>query len=302
MLRTGSERGDILPWLLTLKTYVVKFVIQYILPKVLEWAQQTIPILASNAMQDIIDKMRKKGKPMSTVTISVMDAQKTPIVGAKISYLVNSITAADKVTDSTGSAAISGLPDGNYTFNISADGYIGITRTAALTEQAPAIIAVTLAKEVATIVSQAAESVVSNTTITTAAEKAATEVTTAVAAALSTTNVTNIDDAKTAFKAYVPAIKEQVAEIEKAIAAGSIDTVSTMSANLIASTKNQLTESIAWYVKQRAPMICSNGTVPAKYWVPYLEYSSMIGAMYLLRNSITAVVDAALKFIESKIG
>ena len=116
---------------------------------------------------------------------------------------------------------------------------------------------------------------------------------------MSTTNVTNIDDAKTAFKAYVPAIKEQVAEIEKAIAAGSIDTVSTMSANLIASTKNQLTESIAWYVKQRAPMICSNGTVPAyRDW----EYSSMIGAMYLLRNSITAVVDAALKFIESKIG
>ena len=288
--------------LLKIKGYIAKIVVQYVLPKALEWAQETIPILASNAMQNIIDRLkRKKDDKMSTLTIVVTDESQVAITTAKIDYAVNGIPA-EKAVDSNGNALLTGLPDGSYTLTASADGYTSQSQSTNISGGGLATVVFRLAKTVEAATAEAVAKVETDTVATATIAKASDTIVAAANAAINTTNATNIADAKAAFKAYVPTIKAQISDIEKAIAADSIESVSSLSSALIANTKVQLTSSIAWYVKQRSSIICDNGTVPAKYWCAYLEYTSMIGAMVLLRGTIASAVDAALKFIMSKVG
>lgn len=288
--------------LLTIKSYIAKIMVQYVLPKTLEWGKEAIPALASSAMQDIIDRLnRKKDEKMSTLTIVVTDESQVAITTAKIAYTVNGIPA-EKVVDSNGNALLAGLPDGSYTFTALADGYTSQSQSTNIAGGGLATVTFRLAKTVEAATADAVAKVETDAVATAAIAKASGTIVAAANAAINTTNATNIADAKAAFKAYVPTIKAQISDIEKAIAADSIESVSSLSSALIANTKVQLTSSIAWYVKQRSSIICDNGTVPAKYWVAYLEYTSMIGAMVLLRGTIASAVDAALKFIMSKVG
>ena len=100
----------------------MKLVVNYVLPKLLEWAQREVPILASNAVQDIIDKIKEQRK-MNKITIYVISAKENIPISANISYALNDHIIIAK-TDKEGICNIENLPMGTYKFTAEAGGYI----------------------------------------------------------------------------------------------------------------------------------------------------------------------------------
>ncbi|WP_231038407.1 carboxypeptidase-like regulatory domain-containing protein [Pectinatus frisingensis] len=268
----------------------MKWAVQNILPKLLDWAQQTIPILASNAMQDIINKL-KEVKTM--ITINVKNASNNPITSAKISYTDGTGTLQSLSVDVNGILIIPALPAGSYTFTASADGYTNNTATATVSEGTNSAFTITLSES-------ATAKATNEAAIGTAVQNAGDSIITAVNKTLTTTNVTNIADAKAAFKTYTSDLTSQMDSIKKAMASDALDTVQSQSADFISQVKTQLTNSIGWYVEQRSKLKDSTGKIPAKNWVDWLEYSSMIGAMYFMRGTVSTFVDEVLAWIAAK--
>lgn len=268
----------------------MKWTVQNILPKLLDWAQQTIPILASNAMQEIIDKLKEVKQKM--ITITVKNASGNPINGATITYTENN-TQQSALTDSNGLLVIPALSAGNYTFTATATGYNANSANVAVSNGNNSAFAITLTET-------AEAKSASESAISAATQNAADTVISAVNQALSTTNVTNIADAKKAFKSYMGNLNTQMDDIKKAMASDALDTVQSQSADFITQIKSQLTASIGWYVEQRSKLKDATGKVPAKNWVEWLEYSSMIGAMYFMRGTVSSFVEEVLTWIASK--
>jgi hypothetical protein len=290
---------------------VVVSVLKWLLPYILKAADKYLPELLDALIQRIknnrfgndsktiietINKKKEVDNMSATITVSVLNASRVGISGANISYNIPDVAVMQvKQTDTSGNATISGLPAGQYAFKVTANGYNEQTANVTLSDNANSSMSVIMTE---TEEKKEVENVVINTAI----QNAGTSVVDAINKTLTTTSVDNIADAKTAFKGYMSDLSGQMDSIKKSMANEAIDSVTADSATFIQSVKHQLTDSIAWYVTQRGKLIPDNGRVAAKNWIEYLEYTSMIGAMYVMRGTVATFVDTVLKWIVQKVG
>lgn len=129
------------------KAWFMQWCVQNILPKLLDWAQQTIPILASNALQDIIDKIKsRKGNKMNKVTIYVKDQDGKTVPDAPIQYKINDHESISN-TDVNGICEIDNLPDGTHSFTTAPIGYDNPSEKITLGENSKASIILTVRKK-----------------------------------------------------------------------------------------------------------------------------------------------------------
>ena len=111
---------------------------------------------------------------------------------------------------------------------------------------------------------------------------------------------TTIDEAKQAYKNLDKNIKAQKDIIDKALEDDAMDILQAQATNLIYVAKAQLQPAMDYYVNARK-QYSSN---PFKSWVSfrnYMEYTSMIAGIYLLRANLTKYCNTILEKIQEKI-
>jgi hypothetical protein len=128
-----------------MKAYIISFLVETILPRLLSWAAEVIPSLAESAVQDIIQKIKEKkaGINMSaSVKINVKNSADI-LVGATVLYSGGEVSNTT-ITDSAGQATVSGLPAGAYTFTASMTGYTASSESVSLADGASSELTITL--------------------------------------------------------------------------------------------------------------------------------------------------------------
>lgn len=111
---------------------------------------------------------------------------------------------------------------------------------------------------------------------------------------------TTIEEAKQAYKNLDKNIKAQKDIIDKALKDDAMDILQAQATNLIYVAKAQLQPAMDYYVNARK-QYSSN---PFKSWVSfrnYMEYTSMIAGIYLLRANLTKYCNTILEKIQEKI-
>lgn len=111
---------------------------------------------------------------------------------------------------------------------------------------------------------------------------------------------TTIDEAKQAYKNLDKNIKAQKDIIDKALKDDAMDILQAQATNLIYVAKAQLQPAMDYYVNARKQY--SNN--PFKSWVSfrnYMEYTSMIAGIYLLRANLTKYCNTILEKIQEKL-
>lgn len=111
---------------------------------------------------------------------------------------------------------------------------------------------------------------------------------------------TTIDEAKQVYKNLDKNIKAQKDIIDKALKDDAMDILQAQATNLIYVAKAQLQPAMDYYVNARKQYSKN----PFKSWVSfrnYMEYTSMIAGIYLLRANLTKYCNTILEKIQEKI-
>jgi hypothetical protein len=260
---------------------------KWLLPYVLKMADKYVPELLEALVHRI--KEKKEVKIMSTkITFHVKALGRNDgIAGAHITYHIDGIGDNHADTDGTGTASITSLPVGAYTFKVSAAGFEPATTTVNLQDgidkDVPIILTVSQTVQNAV---QDAETKVANAA-TPVIEKVV-----EAGVAISTTNCETLADAKTAYKALVASVDASKDNIQAAIKTGATEIVQAEGAKLTKTLKEQLSDSIHWYVKKRSELGSEKEIMhdwsKFKAWC---DYTSMIAGMAFLRTSLMTFVD-----------
>lgn len=111
---------------------------------------------------------------------------------------------------------------------------------------------------------------------------------------------TTVDEAKQAYKNLDKNIKAQKEIIDKALKDDAMDILQAQATNLIYVAKAQLQPAMDYYVNARKEYSKN----PFKSWVSfrnYMEYTSMIAGIYILRANLTKYCNMILEKIQEKI-
>ena len=109
-------------------------------------------------------------------------------------------------------------------------------------------------------------------------------------------NITNIQEAKDFYKNITNTIKKNQELVDNALKVGAYDVVQSAGSAVIYAARQQLTDSIEYYVNLR------HGINPFGSWVNfrnYTEYTSMIAGLYLLRANLVKWLDKVLGQLEN---
>ena len=110
-------------------------------------------------------------------------------------------------------------------------------------------------------------------------------------------NPKSFADAKNMYKNLEKNIEAQKGVIEKALKDGAIDIVQQQASNLIYTAKTQLQKSMDYYVAERSKLN------PLGSWVSfrdYMEMTSMIAGIYLLRQNLVKYTNELLEKVIAK--
>jgi hypothetical protein len=253
-------------------------ILKWILPYIITAANNYLP----DVLEMLIKKIVKKDDKMGQIVLNVKSLTGV-IAGATAAFNLNVNGTQTKISDATGIASISGLAAGTYPVTVSANGYTTSDN-----------ITITLSAD-DSVVNQ--DVVLQSTqTVQVAVANAQTEVVAAAAdvitAAVTTTNCTTLADAKTAYKALDASITASKAAATAAMKSGATEIVQAEGAELTKTLKQQLTDSIGWYVKQRSELGTTKEIIgDFKKLGEWCDYSSMIGSMCFLRSKLVSFVE-----------
>lgn len=192
----------------------------------------------------------------------------------------------EKTTDENGETSISGVEVGSTPISVSKEGFEGQN------------FSVEVNSEDQTVVK---ELVLLNTKKEVKVEEVVTPVALDVAKKVVNAYIVadpkSFADAKNMYKNLEKNIEAQKGVIEKALKDGAIDIVQQQAINLIYTAKTQLQKSMDYYVAERSKLN------PLGSWVSfrdYMEMTSMIAGIYLLRQNLVKYTNELLEKVIAK--
>lgn len=187
----------------------------------------------------------------------------------------------EKTTDENGETSISGVEIGSTPVSVSKEGFEGQN------------FSVEVNSEDQTVVKELVLLNTKKEVVTPVALDVAKEVVNAYIVA----DPKSFADAKNMYKNLEKNIEAQKGVIEKALKDGAIDIVQQQASNLIYTAKTQLQKSMDYYVAERSKLN------PLGSWVSfrdYMEMTSMIAGIYLLRQNLVKYTNELLEKVIAK--
>ena len=187
----------------------------------------------------------------------------------------------EKTTDENGETSISGVEIGSTLVSVSKEGFEGQN------------FSVEVNSEDQTVVKELVLLNTKKEVVTPVALDVAKEVVNAYIVA----DPKSFADAKNMYKNLEKNIEAQKGVIEKALKDGAIGIVQQQASNLIYTAKTQLQKSMDYYVAERSKLN------PLGSWVSfrnYMEMTSMIAGIYLLRQNLVKYTNELLEKVIAK--
>ena len=188
----------------------------------------------------------------------------------------------EKTTDENGETSISGVEVGSTPVSVSKEGFEGQNFSVEVNSEDQTVV-----KELVLLNTKKEE------VVTPVALDVAKEVVNSYIVA----DPKSFADAKNMYKNLEKNIEAQKDVIEKALKDGAIDIVQQQASNLIYTAKTQLQKSMDYYVAERSKLN------PLGSWVSfrnYMEMTSMIAGIYLLRQNLVKYTNELLEKIIAK--
>ena len=192
----------------------------------------------------------------------------------------------EKTTDENGETSISGVEIGSTPVSVSKEGFEGQSFSVEVNSEDQTVV-----KEL--VLLNTKKEVKVEEVVTPVALDVAKEVVSAYIVA----DPKSFADAKNMYKNLEKNIEAQKGVIEKALKDGAIDIVQQQASNLIYTAKTQLQKSMDYYVTERDKLN------PLGSWVSfrdYMEMTSMIAGIYLLRHNLVKYTNELLEKVIAK--
>ena len=192
----------------------------------------------------------------------------------------------EKTTDENGETSISGVEIGSTPVSVSKEGFEGQSFSVEVNSENQTVV-----KEL--VLLNTKKEVKVEEVVTTVALDVAKEVVNAYIVA----DPKSFADAKNMYKNLEKNIEAQKGVIEKALKDGAIGIVQQQASNLIYTAKTQLQKSMDYYVAERSKLN------PLGSWVSfrdYMEMTSMIAGIYLLRQNLVKYTNELLEKVIAK--
>lgn len=192
----------------------------------------------------------------------------------------------EKTTDENGETSISGVEIGSTPVSVSKEGFEGQNFSVEVNSEDQTVV-----KEL--VLLNTKKEVKVEEVVTPVALDVAKEVVSAYIVA----DPKSFADAKNMYKNLEKNIEEQKDVIEKALKDGAIEIVQQQASNLIYTAKTQLQKSMDYYVAERSKLN------PLGSWVSfrdYMEMTSMIAGIYLLRQNLVKYTNELLEKVIAK--
>ena len=187
----------------------------------------------------------------------------------------------EKTTDENGETSISGVEIGSTPVSVSKEGFEGQSFSVEVNSEDQTVV-----KEL--VLLNTKKEVVTPVALDVAKE---------VVSAYIVADPKSFADAKNMYKNLEKNIEAQKGVIEKALKDGAIDIVQQQASNLIYTAKTQLQKSMDYYVAERSKLN------PLGSWVSfrdYMEMTSMIAGIYLLRQNLVKYTNELLEKVIAK--
>ena len=187
----------------------------------------------------------------------------------------------EKTTDENGETSISGVEIGSTPVSVSKEGFEGQSFSVEVNSEDQTVV-----KEL--VLLNTKKEVVTPVALDVAKE---------VVSAYIVADPKSFADAKNMYKNLEKNIEAQKGVIEKALKDGAIDIVQQQASNLIYTAKTQLQKSMDYYVAERSKLN------PLGSWVnfrDYMEMTSMIAGIYLLRQNLVKYTNELLEKVITK--
>ena len=187
----------------------------------------------------------------------------------------------EKTTDENGETSISGVEIGSTPVSVSKEGFEGQSFSVEVNSEDQTVV-----KEL--VLLNTKKEVVTPVALDVAKE---------VVSAYIVADPKSFADAKNMYKNLEKNIEAQKGVIEKALKDGAIDIVQQQASNLIYTAKTQLQKSMDYYVAERSKLN------PLGSWVSfrdYMEMTSMIAGIYLLRQNLVKYTNELLEKVITK--
>ena len=187
----------------------------------------------------------------------------------------------EKTTDENGETSISGVEVGSTLVSVSKEGFEGQSFSVEVNSEDQTVV-----KEL--VLLNTKKEVVPPVALDVAKE---------VVSAYIVADPKSFADAKNMYKNLEKNIEAQKGVIEKALKDGAIDIVQQQASNLIYTAKTQLQKSMDYYVAERSKLN------PLGSWVSfrnYMEMTSMIAGIYLLRQNLVKYTNELLEKVIAK--
>lgn len=192
----------------------------------------------------------------------------------------------EKTTDENGETSISGVEVGSTLVSVSKEGFEGQNFSVEVNSEDQTVV-----KEL--VLLNTKKEVKVEEVVTPVALDVAKEVVNAYIVA----DPKSFADAKNMYKNLEKNIEAQKGVIEKALKDGAIEIVQQQASNLIYTAKTQLQKSMDYYVTERSKLN------PLGSWVSfrdYMEMTSMIAGIYLLRQNLVKYTNELLEKVITK--
>ena len=192
----------------------------------------------------------------------------------------------EKTTDENGETSISGVEVGSTPISVSKEGFEGQSFSVEVNSEDQTVV-----KEL--VLLNTKKEVKVEEVVTPVALDVAKEVVNAYIVA----DPKSFADAKNMYKNLEKNIEAQKGVIEKALKDGAIGIVQQQASNLIYTAKTQLQKSMDYYVAE------SSKLNPLGSWVSfrdYMEMTSMIAGIYLLRQNLVKYTNELLEKVIAK--
>lgn len=192
----------------------------------------------------------------------------------------------EKTTDENGETSISGVEVGSTPVSVSKEGFEGQSFSVEVNSEDQTVV-----KELVLLNTKKevkVEEVVAPVALDVAKE---------VVSAYIVADPKSFADAKNMYKNLEKNIEAQKGVIEKALKDGAIGIVQQQASNLIYTAKTQLQKSMDYYVAERSKLN------PLGSWVSfrdYMEMTSMIAGIYLLRQNLVKYTNELLEKVIAK--
>ena len=187
----------------------------------------------------------------------------------------------EKTTDENGETSISGVEIGSTPVSVSKEGFEGQSFSVEVNSEDQTVV-----KEL--VLLNTKKEVVTPVALDVAKE---------VVSAYIVADPKSFADAKNMYKNLEKNIEAQKDVIEKALKDGAIEIVQQQASNLIYTAKTQLQKSMDYYVAERSKLN------PLGSWVSfrnYMEMTSMIAGIYLLRQNLVKYTNELLEKVIAK--